>query len=208
VGAKTRRQVQEFTVISSRRKGGHMLIDYHKHLKSHGRILAFFIGACIIVGTLVFLLPGADRDLASAGQERLNAQTAGRDRDEEQARKDERDKRRPDHFVRSRPENVVWGGFPINRRAVLTMQSGQTVRIDALSQSGATGTITPVGFFGLFGVGPKEVLPDLVDFWKTIPTTGTIPNVRQHLYRATKMRGRDVAVVADGVQVPLARSWA
>jgi acetamidase/formamidase len=253
-----------------------MPIDYHRHLKSHGRILAFFIGACIIVGTLIFLLPGADRDLASASQERQDSQATGRDRDEEQARKDERDKRRPDHFVRSRPKNVVWGGFPINRTAVLTMQSGQTVRIDALSQSGATGMTSPVEFFALFGVKSHEVLPDLVDFWKTIPNgggmrprygphiltgpvyidgaapgdtleiqildinlrvpygvnntspmggvlgtpypgfrtgdtglntipmTGTIPNVRQHLYRATKVRGRDVAVVADGVQVPLA----
>src|SRR5206468_5716412 len=31
----------------------------------------------------------------------------------------------------------------------------------------------------------------------TIPPSGTIPNVRQHLYRATKVRGRDVAVVAE-----------
>ena len=158
------------------------------------------------------------------------------------------------------------------------MQSGETVRIDALSQQGATGAISPVDYYAQFGVPGSEVLQDLVDFWKTIPaaglggtrprygphiltgpvyidqaapgdmleiqildinlrvpygvnntspmggvfgivypgyragdpglstipTSGTIPNVRQHLYRATKVRGRDVAVVADDIHVPLA----
>jgi len=192
------------------------------------------------------------------------------------ARMDERDKRHPDYFVASSPENVVWGGFPIDFPPVLTMESGQTVRIDALSQSGATGTISPTAFFAQFGVPASEVLPDLEAFWKTIPNgggsrirygphiltgpvyingaepgdtlevqildidlrvpygvnntspmggvlgtaypgfrpgdpglptippSGTIPGVRQHLYRVAKVKGRDVFPVSDTIQVPSA----
>ena len=192
------------------------------------------------------------------------------------ARSDEHDKRHPDYFVASSPENVVWGGFPIDFPPVLTMESGQTVRIDALSQSGATGTISPTAFFAQFGVPASEVLPDLEAFWKTIPNgggsrirygphiltgpvyingaepgdtlevqildidlrvpygvnntsplggvlstaypgfrpgdpglptippSGTIPGVRQHLYRVAKVRGRDVFPVSDTIQVPSA----
>lgn len=35
--------------------------------------------------------------------------------------------------VPSRPETVTWGWFPIDKPPVLTIQSGQTVRIDTLS---------------------------------------------------------------------------
>ena len=169
---------------------------------------------------------------------------------------------------------MVWGGFPIHRPPVLTMRSGQTVRIDTLSQSGATGTISPTAFFAQFGVPAGEVLPDLEAFWKTIPNgggtrprygphiltgpvyiegaapgdtleiqildinprvpygvnntspmggvlgtaypgfrpgdvglptipaSGTVPGVRQHLYRITKFRGRDVFAVSDTIHVP------
>jgi len=192
------------------------------------------------------------------------------------ARNDEHDKRHPDYFVASSPENVVWGGFPIDLPPVLTMESGQTVRIDTLSQSGATGTISPTAFFAQFGVPASEVLPDLEAFWKTIPNgggsrirygphiltgpvyingaepgdtlevqildidlrvpygvnntspmggvlgtaypgfrpgdpglptippSGTIPGVRQHLYRVAKIRGRDVFPVSDTIHVPSA----
>ena len=171
---------------------------------------------------------------------------------------------------------MVWGGFPIDSSPVLTMRSGETVRIDTLSQSGATGTISPTAFFAQFGVPATEVLPDLEAFWKTIPNgggtrprygphiltgpvyidgaapgdtleiqildinprvpygvnntspmggvlgtvypgfrpgdvglptippTGTIPGVRQHLYQIAKVRGRDVFPVTDTIHVPLA----
>ncbi len=80
-------------------------------------------------------------------------------------------RRRPDYFVSSQPENVVWGGFPIDAPPVLTIQSGDTVRIDTISQSGATNaTLDPVAYFGQFGVRPSEVLKDVRDFWTTMPT--------------------------------------
>ena len=38
----------------------------------------------------------------------------------------------------------------------------------------------------------------------TIPASGTVPGVRQHLYRIAKVRGRDVFAVSDTIHVPLA----
>jgi len=185
---------------------------------------------------------------------------------------------RVDHYLSSRPENVVWGGFPIDRPPVLTIRSGQTVRIDTLSHQGATnGTLDPVTYLGHFGVKPSEVLKDVQDFWASIPSrtkyggghlltgpiyvdgaepgdtleidvidldtrvpyginttsptsgvfsptypgfrpgdsgldipepppdapAGLLPGVRQHLYRTKKVQGGEVAVLEDGVNVPL-----
>ena len=67
--------------------------------------------------------------------------------------------------VRSTPENVVWGSFPIDREPVLRVPSGTVVRIDTLSQRGATQQADPVAFFGALGVKPEEVLQDVRDFW-------------------------------------------
>ena len=43
-----------------------------------------------------------------------------------------------EHFVPSRPETVSWGWFPLDKPPVLTIASGDTVRIDTLSHAGAT----------------------------------------------------------------------
>ena len=75
----------------------------------------------------------------------------------------------PDHVVRSTPENVVWGWYPIDREPVLTVQSGDTVRIDTLSHAGTTQAEEPVEYLGGFGASPDEVLQDVVDFWATRP---------------------------------------
>jgi acetamidase/formamidase len=73
--------------------------------------------------------------------------------------------------VGSTPANVVYGGFPINRSAVSTVQPGQTVKIDALSSVGfTTPGVSPVDYFGKFGIKPSEVLKDGIDFWNSIPT--------------------------------------
>lgn len=73
----------------------------------------------------------------------------------------------PDHVVRSTPENVVWGWYPIDRPPVLTVRSGETVRIDTLSHAGTTQDEDPERYLGRFGVAPDEVLPDVVAFWRT-----------------------------------------
>jgi acetamidase/formamidase len=83
---------------------------------------------------------------------------------------DRRGSRHPDYFVSARPENVVWGGFPIDVAPLLTIKSGDTVRIDTISQSGATNaTADPAAYFGQFGVKPDEVLQDVKDFWSSMP---------------------------------------
>lgn len=82
-------------------------------------------------------------------------------------------RRRPDEiaYVPSTPENTVLGGFPIDNAPVETVRSGQIVKIDTLTQSGATNaTLDPIQYYGQFGVRPNEVLPDMVDFWRSIPT--------------------------------------
>jgi acetamidase/formamidase len=172
----------------------------------------------------------------------------------------------PDHVVRSTPENVVWGWYPIDRAPVLTIQSGDTVRIDTLSHAGTTQAEEPVGYLAGFGASPDEVLPDVVDFWgsrsgrpregrsghvitgpiyidgaepgdmlevqilsmrtrapyginNTGPTSGVfgsgypgtsaeddpldMPAMR-HFIRTGEVDGREVALFAEGIQVPLA----
>ena len=75
----------------------------------------------------------------------------------------------PDHVVRSTPGNVVWGWYPMDRTPVLTVRSGETVRIETLSHAGTTQAEDPVRYLDQFGVAPDEVLPDVVDFWRTRP---------------------------------------
>jgi acetamidase/formamidase len=70
-----------------------------------------------------------------------------------------------DFYVPSRPETVAWGSFPIDRAPVLTVKSGQTVRIDTLSHQGSTQDENPVQYFAKLGVKPAEILPDVLDFW-------------------------------------------
>ena len=70
-----------------------------------------------------------------------------------------------DHFVPSRPETVSWGWFPLDKPPVLTIDSGDTVRIDTLSHAGATQNDHPDLSLGLLGVTPDEILPDVLDFW-------------------------------------------
>jgi acetamidase/formamidase len=73
----------------------------------------------------------------------------------------------PTAHVRSTPENVVLGWFPIDRPPLVRVASGSVVRIDTLSQRGATQQQDPVTFFGQYGVKPEEVLQDVKDFWAT-----------------------------------------
>ena len=73
----------------------------------------------------------------------------------------------PDHYVPSTPENVVWGWYPIARPPVLTIESGETVRIDTLTHAGSTQAEDPERFLGQFGVAPTEILQEVIDFWRS-----------------------------------------
>jgi acetamidase/formamidase len=74
-----------------------------------------------------------------------------------------------DHLLRSRPENLSWGYIPTDKAPVLTIRSGETVRIDTLSHHGSTQDEEPVAFLGRYGVRPEEVLQDVRDFWASKP---------------------------------------
>ena len=70
-----------------------------------------------------------------------------------------------EHFVPSRPETLSWGWFPLDKPPVLTIDSGDTVRIDTLSHAGATQDDHPDLSLVVLGVTPDEILPDVLDFW-------------------------------------------
>jgi acetamidase/formamidase len=69
--------------------------------------------------------------------------------------------------VASRPETIVWGEFPIDRPPVITVRSGDVVRIDTLSHQGSTQDEDPIAFLGRLGVKKTDVLKDVVDFWQS-----------------------------------------
>jgi acetamidase/formamidase len=70
-----------------------------------------------------------------------------------------------DVSVPSRPQNLTWGAFPIDKGPVATVKSGQTVRIDTLSHAGSTQDEPPAEFLAAYGVRRDEVLQDVLDFW-------------------------------------------
>ena len=75
------------------------------------------------------------------------------------------DKDGSDHFVPSRPGNLSWGWYPIDKEPVLTIRSGQTVRIDTLTHAGATQDENPVTYLTGLGIPREEILEDVLDFW-------------------------------------------
>ncbi len=172
-----------------------------------------------------------------------------------------------DHHVRSRPQNLSWGWFPIDKKPVLTVRPGETVRIDTLTHAGSTQDEHPVPYLTGLGIPREEILEDVLDFWASrgerpregrsghvitgpihiegaepgdmlevqilsietrVPwginnTSGTggvfsesypgvrsddpvldIPPGTRHVVRTGRIDGREVAFVAENVQVPLA----
>ena len=70
-----------------------------------------------------------------------------------------------DSRLRSTPDTVVLGHLPAARKPVLTIASGQVVRIDTISHQGLTSGMDPVKFFGAAGIAPGEVLTDAMDVY-------------------------------------------
>lgn len=70
-----------------------------------------------------------------------------------------------DHAVQASPANLAWGDFPADKAPVLRMQSGQTVRIDALTHAGATQDEDPVTWLGAQGIAPEDIPQEVMDFW-------------------------------------------
>jgi acetamidase/formamidase len=63
--------------------------------------------------------------------------------------------------LRSIPGNVSWGLIPAGAPPALTIASGESVRIDTVSQQGLTAGIDPVAFFGEAGIAADNVLDDV-----------------------------------------------
>ncbi|MGZ5225192.1 MAG: acetamidase/formamidase family protein, partial [Burkholderiales bacterium] len=76
-----------------------------------------------------------------------------------------RDAYNVDANVRSSPETVVWGHLPGARKPVVTVRSGQVVRIDTISHQGVTNGMDPVKFFGDVGIAADDVLTDAMDVY-------------------------------------------
>ena len=72
-----------------------------------------------------------------------------------------------DPIVPTLPETVSWGWFPLDKQPVITLASGDTVRIETLSHAGATQDEHPDSALGALGVEPSEILPDVIDFWNS-----------------------------------------
>jgi hypothetical protein len=124
--------------VESLGKGDPVRAECHKRLKNHEWILVLLVGACMV--------------LMQPGEHRLGSMSP------EATATESRDKRQADWFVPSRPETVTWGWILIDKPPVLTIQSGQTVRIDTISHQGAMHDEDPVTVFGALGIKPEEIL--------------------------------------------------
>jgi acetamidase/formamidase len=70
--------------------------------------------------------------------------------------------------LRSIPGNVSWGLIPAGTPPALTIASGQSVRIDTVSQQGLTAGIDPVAFFGEAGIASENVLDDVKAIYRQV----------------------------------------
>jgi acetamidase/formamidase len=74
---------------------------------------------------------------------------------------------RVDHVVRSTPDNLSWGWFPIDKAPAVVVRPGEVVEIHALTGVGLVETDDPVSELGYMGIPPDEVPEDLIAFWET-----------------------------------------
>jgi acetamidase/formamidase len=66
----------------------------------------------------------------------------------------------PDAKLCSTPDTVLWGYIAANLPPALSIKSGQTVEIEALSHQGLTTHQDPESFFGAHGIAAQDVLSD------------------------------------------------
>lgn len=72
-----------------------------------------------------------------------------------------------DHVVRSTPDNLSWGWFPIDKAPAVVVQAGEVVEIHTLTGIGSDGVDDPVSELGSMWIPPNEVPEDLIAFWRT-----------------------------------------
>jgi acetamidase/formamidase len=64
-----------------------------------------------------------------------------------------------DAVLHATPETVVWGAIAADREPALRIRSGETIRIETVSQQPLNHE-DPVTFFGRAGIPPEQVLPE------------------------------------------------
>jgi len=74
----------------------------------------------------------------------------------------------PDATLPSTPQTVVWGYIAADLPPVLTIKSGQTVKIDTVSHQGLLTKDDPVTFFGAATIPPDQVLQDATDIYRMV----------------------------------------
>jgi acetamidase/formamidase len=70
-------------------------------------------------------------------------------------------------LLRATPETVVWGAISADKSPVLHIQSGQTVRVETISQQPLNHQ-EPVSFFAAAGIPADEVLPEASAIYRDV----------------------------------------
>jgi len=74
----------------------------------------------------------------------------------------------PDAILKSTPDTVLWGYLAADLAPALTVESGQTVQIEALSHQGLITDKDPVAFFDRYGIAAEEVLSDATTIYSQV----------------------------------------
>lgn len=75
--------------------------------------------------------------------------------------------RNPDALLHATPQTVVWGAIAADRPPVLRIRSGQTVKIEAISQQ-PLNFEDPATFFPRAGIPIEQVLPEVLAIYREV----------------------------------------
>jgi len=78
---------------------------------------------------------------------------------------------KPDHYLPSTPENVVWGYLSPDVKPRLTIESGDTVKIDTVNVAGVD-VSDPEGFFEEHNIPITDSVADMIDIIKNVKQEG------------------------------------
>jgi acetamidase/formamidase len=72
-----------------------------------------------------------------------------------------------DALLHANPGTVVWGSIPADKPPVMRIRSGQTVRIETISQQPLTRQ-EPASFFAAAGIAADQVLPEVIAIYREV----------------------------------------
>ncbi|MDB5863206.1 MAG: amidase-related protein, partial [Betaproteobacteria bacterium] len=78
-----------------------------------------------------------------------------------------KEQRKTDAVLQATPRNVIWGAISAERPPVLRIRSGQTVRIETVSQQPLNHE-DPATFFPAGGVALERVLPEAIAIYREV----------------------------------------